>query len=169
MAVSSECAAVTFAGVAGYLLASAIDAGTSVLSDCFQPSATLSLVTASESTTRKGAASLPISAAGRGAGGGDADLVGLVGDQRGDVAALDHVERRRLVEVERDDLGVAVAGRAQRRQHAQRRLGPGDVDAVEIGVLGQHRLGDLLAARRVGHARPRRRSPCPDSPARSSP
>ena len=70
--------------------------------------------------------------------------IGLVGDDRRDIAALDHVERRRLVEVERHDLGVGVAGRSQRRKHAQRRLGPGDIDAVEIGMLGEHRLSDVL-------------------------
>ena len=45
-----------------------------------------------------------------------------------------------------------VARGLQRREHAERRLGPGDVDAVEVGVLREQRLGDLLAPRRIGHA-----------------
>ena len=71
---------------------------------------------------------------------------------RGDVAVLDHVERDRLGKVEGDDLRLGVAGGAQRREHALRRLGPGDVDAVEVGVLGEERVGDLLGARRIGDA-----------------
>ena len=81
---------------------------TSLFNDLCHPSFSVSRVTAMESTTRNGGAALPIRA-GRGARRGDADLIGLVGDDRRDVAALHHVERRRLVQIERDDLGVAVA------------------------------------------------------------
>ena len=60
--------------------------------------------------------------------------IGLVGDDRRDIAVLDHVERQRLGEVERDDLGLwccrrcaAPPGRtrpARPRSHRPRR-GPG--------------------------------------------
>ena len=83
---------------------------------------------------------------------GAAELIGLVGDERGDVAVLDHVERDRLGKVERDDLRLGVAGGTERREDALRGLGPGDVDAVEVGVLGQERVGDLFGAGRIGDA-----------------
>src|SRR4029453_8541297 len=51
------------------------------------------------------------------------------------------------------DLSVGVATAAQRGKNAERRLGPGDVDSVEIGGLGDHALRDFLPAGGVRHPR----------------
>ena len=128
------------------------EAGGSRWRDWNQPSFTLSLVTAMRVDRVERLELLADQRGGRSAGERLADGVGLVGDDGADIAALDHVERQRLGEVERHDLRVGIAAVAERREDELGRLGPGHIDAVEVRVLDHEGVDDVLGLGRIGEA-----------------
>ena len=61
----------------------------------------------------------------------NANLIGLIGNDGGDIAAFRHVDRERLGQVKGYNLRVGVSGVAKSRQNGFRWSGPSGVDAVE--------------------------------------